>query len=118
PAGPPDPRPMGRGVYLGAVFMAAVAPSLPALDAGQRQSLSLIADDIVTKQRADGSWEFFLSRPPINESQATDAAWIIMALQSETGPDVAESHCAAMTKGMAWLAGAEPANRQMKAMKL
>src|SRR5207248_6252618 len=63
PAAPPDPRPMGRGVYLGAVFMAAVAPSLPALDEGQKKSLRLIADDIVKKQRADGSWEFFLSRP-------------------------------------------------------
>src|SRR5207248_764791 len=84
------PRPMGRGVYLGAVFMAAVAPSLPALDEGQKKSLRLIADDIVKKQRADGSWELFLSRPPINESQATDAAWIIMALQSETGAERAE----------------------------
>jgi hypothetical protein len=118
PAAPPDPRPMGRGVYLGAVFMAAVAPSLPALDAGQKHSLRLIADDIVKKQRADGSWEFFLSRPPINDSQATDAAWIIMALQSEAGPEVAESHRAALAKGMAWLASAEPANRQAKVLKL
>ena len=118
PAAPPDPRPMGRGVYSGAVFMAAIAPSLPALDEGQEKSLRLIADDIVKKQQADGSWEFFLSRPPINETQATDAAWIIMALQSETGPEIAESHRAALAKGMKWLAGAEPDTRQLKALKL
>ena len=75
PADPPDPRPSARGVNMGTVFMAVAAQSLPVLDKGQKQSLRLIADEIVKKQRDDGSWEFFLNlrRPPINESQITDA---------------------------------------------
>jgi hypothetical protein len=50
---------------------------LPSLTGDQRQSLQLIAEEIVRKrQPADGSWQFFatLRRPPINESQTTDAA--------------------------------------------
>jgi hypothetical protein len=108
---------MARGVNMGQVFMAAAARSLPALSEGQEQSVGRIVADIVKKQREDGSWEFFLSRPPINESQATDVAWIIMALQGEKGPD-AESRHVALEKGMAWLAGAEPDNRQAKVLKL
>ena len=75
PAAPPDPRPSGKGVSMGTVFMAVAARSLPVLGKGQRQSLNLIADDIVKKQRDDRSWEFFsnLRRPPINECQTTDA---------------------------------------------
>ena len=103
PAGPPDPRPMARGVNPGQVFMAVAAESLPSLDDGQKESLRFIADDIVKKQREDGSWEFFLSRPPINENQTSDAAWIIMALMGEQGPDVPQSHRAAITKSIAWL---------------
>ena len=102
---------------MGQVFMAVAARSLPSLEEGQKQSLRRIADDIVKKQQADGSWEFFLSRPPINESQATDAAWIIMAVQGETGAD-AEAHRASLEKGIAWLAGAEPDNREVKVLKL
>src|SRR5438045_4172496 len=83
----PDPRPMARGVNMGQVFMAFAARTFPAPTPGQIQSVRRIADDIVKKQRADGSWEFFLSRPPINESQATDAAWMTMVLQGEAGPD-------------------------------
>jgi hypothetical protein len=120
PAAPPDPRPMARGVNTGAVFMAAVAGFGPSLDEGQRQSVAYIAADIVKKQQAaDGSWEFFLCRPPINQDQATDVAWILMALQAERGPDVPASHRAALAKGMAWLAAAEPLDRhQVKALKL
>ena len=89
PADKPDPRPQGRGLNLGLPMLAVAAQSLPALTEGQRQSLKLIADEIVKKQQPDGSWEFFatLRRPPINESQTTDAAWIILALQGMTGPD-------------------------------
>lgn len=119
PAAPRDPRPMARGVNIGAVFMAVAAQSLPAIDEGQRQSLRWIARQAISKQRQDGSWEFFLSRPPINESQATDAAWILMALQGEAGPDTPESQREALKKGLAWLASAESAdNDQVKLLKL
>ena len=93
PADPPDPRPQGRGLNMGLPFLAVAARSLPSLEEGQEQSLKLITEEIVKKQQADGSWEFFatLRRPPINESQTTDAAWIIMALEGETGPEAPES---------------------------
>jgi hypothetical protein len=88
PADPPDPRPQGRGLNMGLPFLAVAARSLPSLNEGQKQSLKLIAEEIVKKQQPDGSWEFFatLRRPPINESQTTDAAWIILALQGKRGP--------------------------------
>src|SRR6202047_4200372 len=89
PADSPDPRPQGRGLNMGLPFLDVAARSLPSLREGQKQSLKLIAEEIVKKQQADGSWEFFatLRRPPINESQTTDAAWIIMALEGEVGVD-------------------------------
>src|ERR1044071_9937707 len=89
PADPPDPRPQGRGLNMGLPFLAVAARSLPALTKGQEQSLRLIAEEIVKKQQPDGSWEFFagLRRPPINESQTTDTAWIILALEGEAVPD-------------------------------
>jgi hypothetical protein len=117
PADPPDPRPMARGVNMGQVFMAVAAQSSATLTEGQRDSLRRIAADVVKKQREDGSWEFFLSRPPVNESQATDTAWIVMALQGATDPG-AESTRTAMEKGTAWLSGAEPDNQQAKILKL
>src|SRR5438067_7219939 len=82
PAAPPDPRPQGRGLNMGLPMLAVAAQALPSLNEGQKQSLKLIAEEIVKKQQPDGSWEFFatLRRPPINESQTTDAAWIILAL--------------------------------------
>ena len=82
PTKPPDPRPQGRGLNPGIVFMAVAARELPELTAEQQESLDQITADILKKQQPDGSWEFFLSRPPINESQTTDTAWIIMALQN------------------------------------
>jgi squalene cyclase len=94
---------------------------MPALEEGQKQSLKLIAEEIVSKQQADGSWEFFatLRRPPINESQTTDAAWIIMALAGEMGPDAPESQRAALSKAVAWLDAARPADlHQDKALKV
>ncbi len=118
PANPPDTRPMARGVNMGLPFMAVAARSLPSLDDGQKKSLRFISDEIVQKQQADGSWEFFLSRPPINESQATDVAWIIMALQGDTGPDAQPGSQAAAQKGMAWLEGAEPDNQEAKILKV
>jgi hypothetical protein len=71
--------------------------------------LDLITDEIVKKQQADGSWEFFsgLKRPPVNESQATDAAWIVMALQANAGPDARKSRREALSKAVAWLDKAE-----------
>jgi len=105
PADPPDPRPQGRGLNMGLAFLAVAAQSLPALSEGQAQSMQLISEEIVNKQQPDGSWEFFatLRRPPINESQTTDAAWIIMALAATTRPDSPESQHAALSKAIAWL---------------
>jgi hypothetical protein len=119
PATPPDPRPMGKGVKIGAAFMAAAARTLPSLTDGQKQSLGEIASGIIEKQRQDGSWEFFLSRPPINESQTTDAVWLIMALPGETGPNATEAQRTAIAKANAWLASAElPSTLQDKAFRL
>jgi hypothetical protein len=112
PADPPDTRPQGRGLNMGLPFLAVAARSLPVLNEGEKQSLKLIVEEIVKKQQLDGSWEFFatLRRPPINESQTTDAAWIIMALQEQVGHDSAESQRAALSKAIAWLDAAKPSN--------
>jgi len=121
PAAPPDPRPQGRGLNLGLPFLAVAAQSLPALNEGQKQSLKLIAEEIVKKQQPDGSWEFFagLRRPPINESHTTDAAWIIMALEGQSGPDAPASQRAALSKAVAWLDAAKPSDlHQDKALKV
>jgi hypothetical protein len=94
---------------------------MPALEAGQEESLKRIAEEIVKKQQPDGSWEFFatLRRPPINESQTTDAAWIIMALQGEAGPDAPEGQQSALARAIAWLDAAPPSGlHQDKAMKV
>jgi hypothetical protein len=121
PADPPDPRPQGRGLNMGLPFLAVAARSLPALKEGQKQSLTLIAQEIVKKQKPDGSWEFFatLRRPPINESQTTDAAWIIMALKGETGPDAPEAQRKALSKAIAWLDAQKPSDlHQDKVLKV
>ena len=121
PAAPPDPRPQGRGLNMGLPFLAVAARSLPSLEEGQKQSLELIAEEIVKKQQPDGSWEFFatLRRPPINESQTTDAAWIIMALDGETGPDAPESRREALSRAVAWLDAAQPSDiHQDKVLKV
>jgi Squalene-hopene cyclase C-terminal domain/Prenyltransferase and squalene oxidase repeat len=121
PAAPPDPRPQGRGLNMGLPFLAVAARSLPSLSEGQKQSLKLIAEEIVKKQQPDGSWEFFatLRRPPINESQTTDAAWIVMALEGELGPDTSESQRAALAKATAWLAASKlPSTLQDKVFKV
>jgi hypothetical protein len=109
PADTPDPRPQGRGLNMGLPFLAVAARSLPSLEEGQKQSLKLISEEIVAKQQADGSWEWFatLRRPPINETQTTDAAWIIMALAGETGPDSPEIQRTALSKAIAWLDSAQ-----------
>ncbi len=121
PADPPDPRPQGRGLNMGLPFLAVAARSLPKLGEGQEQSLKLIAEEIARKQRPDGSWEFFatLRRPPINESQATDAVWIIMALQGERRSDAPESQRAALSRAIAWLDAAKPSGiHQEKVLRL
>jgi hypothetical protein len=121
PADPPDPRPQSRGLNMGLPFLAVAARSLPSLEEGQQQSLKLIAEEIVSKQQADGSWEFFatLRRPPINESQTTDAAWIIMALAGELGLDAPESQREALSKAIAWLDAAKSVDfHQDKALKV
>src|ERR1700726_3757561 len=121
PADKSDPRPQARGLNMGLPFLAVAAQSLPSLKEGQKQSLKLIAEEIVKKQQPDGSWEFFatLRRPPINESQTTDAAWIIMALQGEMGPADSESQRAALSKAIAWLDAAKLSNiHQDKVLKV
>lgn len=104
PAAPPDPRPQGRGLNMGLPMLSLAARSAPSLEIGQRESLNLIAEEIVSKQQPDGSWEFFagLRRPPINETQLTDVAWIIMALQAELEPSAPETRRAAFDKAVAW----------------
>lgn len=121
PADPPDPRPQGRGLNMGLPFLAVAARSLPSLTEGQKQSLELVAEEIVKKQKPDGSWEFFatLRRPPINENQTTDAVWIILALAGETGSGSSESRRAALSKAIAWLDAAKPSDlHQDKVMKV
>jgi Squalene-hopene cyclase C-terminal domain/Prenyltransferase and squalene oxidase repeat len=121
PADPPDPRPQGRGLNMGLPFLAVAVQSMPSLEKGQKQSLKLIAEEIVNKQQPDGSWEFFatLRRPPINESQTTDAAWIIMALEGAMGPDAPESQRAALSRAIAWLDTAKLSNiHQDKVLKV
>src|SRR5205085_2045006 len=116
-----DPRPQARGLNMGLPFLAVAAQSMPSLKAGQKQSLKLIAEEIVKKQQPDGSWEFFatLRRPPINESQTTDAAWIIMALQGQTGPDAPAAQRAALSKAIAWLDAAKRSDlHQDKVLKV
>ena len=106
---------------MGLPLLAVAARSLPSLEEGQKHSLKLIAEEIVKKQQPDGSWEFFatLRRPPINECQTTDAAWIIMALDGETGTDATESQREALSKGISWLAAAKPSDiHQDKALKV
>jgi hypothetical protein len=121
PAAPPDLRPQARGLNMGLPFLAVGARSLSSLTEAQKQSLKLIAEEIVSKQQADGSWEFFagLRRPPINESQTTDTAWIIMALEGETGADAPEAQRAALSKAIAWLDSAKLQDlHQEKVMKV
>jgi hypothetical protein len=121
PADLSDPRPQGRGLNMGLPFLAVAARSMTALGEGPEQSLKRIAEEIVKKQQPDGSWEFFatLRRPPINESQATDAAWIIMAIEGETGPDAPESQRAALARAIAWLDAAKPSDlHQEKVLRL
>src|SRR5262249_56920533 len=81
PADPPDPRPQGRGLNMGLPFLAVAARSLPSLTEGQKQSLKLIAEEIVKKQQPDGSWEFFatLRRPPVHRSQTPATASLLPA---------------------------------------
>lgn len=121
PNGPPDPRPQGRGLNMGLPFLAVAALSYPSLSEPQKQSLQLIAKEIVQKQQPDGSWEFFagLRRPPINETQTTDAAWIIMTLVGVTHPDSPEPQRAALAKATTWLDAAPPSEiHQDKVLKV
>jgi hypothetical protein len=121
PSAPPDPRPQGRGLNMGMPFLAVAAQSMPALNEGQKQSLRLIAEEIVKKQQPDGSWEFFASlrRPPINESQTTDAAWIIMGLGGQTGPESPKAQRQALAKAITWFDAAKHSDlHQDKVLKL
>ncbi len=119
PKDPPDTRPIGRGLNMGLVFMAVAARSSPALTDGQQQSLNWITDQILKKQMKDGSWEFFLSRPPINETQLTDTIWILMALQGDKATAASGPERVALTRGLAWLADAKlPDTYESKVLKL
>jgi hypothetical protein len=116
PADPPDPRPQGRGLNMGLPFLAVAAQSMTALTDGQKKTLRLITEEIVRKQQPDGSWEFFptLRRPPINENQTADAAWIVLALRGDK--DAPEK---SLRNAVAWLDAAKPADtHQDKAMRV
>ena len=97
---------------MGLPFLIVAAESLPSLAEGQKQSIKLITEEILRKQQPDGSWEFFatLRRPPINESQNTDVAWIIMALEGGVGPAASESQRAALLKAIDWLEASKPSD--------
>src|SRR4029077_10053476 len=47
PKDPPDPRPQARGLNMGLPFLAAAVQTLPSLTDGQKQSLTLIAEQLV-----------------------------------------------------------------------
>jgi hypothetical protein len=97
---------------MGLPLLTVAAQSLPALTDGPTRSLELIAEEIVKKQQPNGSWEFCatLRRPPIHEGPATDAAWIILALGGQTGPDAPKAQREALAKATAWLDGAKRAD--------
>lgn len=77
---------------MGLPFVSVAAQSLPSLEEGLR-------------------------RPPIYESQTTDAAWIIMALEGERDPP--EAQRAALSKAIAWLDAAKPSDiHQDKVLKV
>lgn len=121
PKAPPDPRPQGRGLNMGLPFLAVAASAFPDLTENQKESLKLVVGEIITKQQSDGSWEFFqtLRRPPINETQYTDVAWIIMALDDigKLSPD--DSIRGSLAKARTWLESSHPAElHQEKAMQL
>jgi len=120
PATPPDPRPFANGISMGAVYLAVGAGALPSVDKQVQDSLALIANHIVDKQRDDGSWEFFGNGPPIAESQATDAAWTILALEAAAArSDASESTRAALAKAKEWLARAKlPDSHQAQVVSL
>lgn len=121
PADPPDPRPQGRGLNMGLPFLAVAARSSFSLTEGQRQSLDLISEEIINKQQPDGSWEFFatLRRPPVNENQNTDVAWIILALEGETGPEAPTAKREALSKAFEWFEAADHSDiHQEKVLKL
>jgi squalene cyclase len=106
---------------MGLPFLAVAAQSLPSLSDGQKQSVRLIAEEIVKKQQPDGSWEFFatLRRPPINESQTTDVAWILMALEGDAMADASETQRAALAKATGWFETATHSElHQEKVLKL
>ena len=104
---------------MGLVFMSVAGQSSPTLSQGQKQSLKWITEETLKKQVKDGSWEFFLSRPPINETQLTDITWIVMALQGQTGPEAPSTQREALAKGNAWLSSAKlPETYQSKVLKL
>jgi hypothetical protein len=119
PNDPPDTRPIGQSVNTGAAFMLVASASMPALTEGQKQAVHEVAAHMLTKQRADGGWEFYLSRPPINESETTDNAWLIMALEAATTADSPEPQREALAKAHAWWESLKvPDTQQDKAFKV
>jgi hypothetical protein len=103
PKDPPDPRPEAKGVRMGLVFMAVAAETFAAPTAGQKHCLLVVRDNIDTTQLKDGSWNFLDDRPPIHESRASDAAWIMFALGGLAHAQPTPAERAVIEKGMAWL---------------
>ena len=119
PKDAPDPRPEGRGVRMGLVFMAVAAETFAAPTAGQKHCLQVTRDNIDTTQLKDGSWNFLDDRPPIHESRASDAAWIMFALGGLAHSQPTTAERAVIDRGMAWLEGTKLAeNHQGKVLKV
>jgi squalene cyclase len=99
--------------------MLVASASMPSLTDAQKKTIQEVADHMLTKQRADGAWEFYLSRPPINESETTDNAWLIMALEAATTADSPEPQRTALAKAHAWWESVKlPDTQQDKAFKV
>ena len=107
PADPPDPRPQGRGLNMGLPFLAVAARSLPSLAERQKQSLKLIAEEIVTKQQPtvrgsslprSGDRRSTKARPPTRPG----STWP----PGKRDP-TRRTHRAALVKAIAWLDAAK-----------
>lgn len=102
PKDPPDPRLEGKGLNIGTAFLCLTAQSMPALSKGQKESVNALLEDIIKRQQPNGSWLNVDSRAPILESYATDALWVILALQSDVGQASKERE-ATLNKALNWL---------------
>lgn len=102
PKDPPDPRLDGKGLNIGAAFLCVTAQSMPTLSKGQKDSVDTLLQDIIKRQQPNGNWLNVDNRTPILESYATDALWVILALQSDVG-NASKERTETLNKALAWL---------------